>query len=145
MKYYTDGFMIGGNPSTIGGGYTIVDENNELIERKIIDKNPFTSNEAEILGILNSLKYAKEGDSVSTDSMCCLSWANKGYSKARPDLFDLLQECLKIKRDKKINLMWEAREFNLAGIYNEEIGGKYRKRDGGYREYKENLAFISSI
>ena len=71
MKYYTDGYMIGGNPSYTGGGYTIMREDNTLIERKEILKSPYTNNEAEITGILNALKYAKEGDSISTDSMWC--------------------------------------------------------------------------
>ena len=59
MKYYTDGFQIGGNPSRIGGGYTIVDETNTLIERKVIKRFGFTNNEAEILGIAEALRLAK--------------------------------------------------------------------------------------
>lgn len=141
MKYYTDGYMIGGNPSSYGGGYTIVREDGQLIVRQEIQKNPFTNNEAEILGILNAIKYAKPKDQISTDSMCCLTWANQGKSKARPDLKELLQEVKRLKIEKNINLMWEGREFNLAGIHNENIGGKIKRRnyDDGYTDYKEQV------
>lgn len=123
MKYYTDGFVDGHNPSSKGGGYTIVDEKGILIKRVYVEKNPFTNNEAEILGILNALLFSKEGDTISTDSMVCLTWANTGKSKARPDLNMLLWECMLLKNGKKINLMWEGRDFNLAGIFNEKNGG----------------------
>ena len=119
MKYYCDGFQIGGNPSDIGGGYSIVDENNKLVECKNIHREHFTNNEAEILGIWGALLLANTGDTISTDSMCCLSWVNKGKSKARPDLKSVLARCKELKEEKQINLMWEAREFNLAGKYNE--------------------------
>jgi len=120
MKYYTDGWMMGSkNPSPYGGGFTVVDEDNELIKREEVRHQGFTNNEAEIRGIKFALEYAEKGDSVSTDSMCCLSWVNKGKSKARPDLFELLQECKKLKTEKGINFHWEGRDFNLAGIYNE--------------------------
>lgn len=120
MKYYTDGFMIGGNPSDTGGGFTIVDENNESIHREVVNKKNFTNNEAETLGILKALTIAKEGDTVSTDSMCCLGWVNRGKSKARPDLNELLSTAKFLAEKKKINLCWERRDFNLAGIYNEQ-------------------------
>lgn len=119
MKYYTDGWVKGHNPSKWGGGYTVVDENNNLIKYIDIEKVGFTNNEGETLGILEGLRVAGVGDSVSTDSMCCLGWANRGFSKARPDLNELLRECRQLMRKKKINLLWEGREFNLAGIYNE--------------------------
>lgn len=120
MKYYTDGWLMGSNPSH-GGGWTVIDENNKLIERGELRKMGFTNNEAEIRAIKFALEYAEEGDQISTDSMCCLSWVNKGKSKARPDLNELMTECKNIKEKKKINLMWEGRDFNLAGIYNEEV------------------------
>ena len=111
--------MMGTNPSDIGGGFTIVDENDNLIKIEEIFKKKFTNNEAEIRGIQFALEYAKEGDTISTDSMCCLSWVNRGKSKARPDLNDILTNCYLLKLQKGINLMWEGRDFNLAGIYNE--------------------------
>jgi len=125
MKYYTDGFNIISNPSEYGGGYTITDENGTLISREVIRKKGFTNNEGEILGILKALDLAKEGDTVSTDSMCCLTWANKGKSKARPDLYEILQKCKTLLKGKNINLMWEGRNFNLAGLLNEKDETKW--------------------
>lgn len=120
MKYYTDGYLRVSNPSPIGGGYTIIDENNVLIERTEIRKSPFTNNEAEILGLLNAMKHASIEDEISTDSMCCISWVFRGISKSRPDLHNLLQECSQLRKQKELNIIWEGRDFNLAGIYNEE-------------------------
>ena len=128
MKYYCDGWMMGSkNPSPYGGGFTVVDEDKVLIVREDIFKEVFTNNEAEIRGIKFALEYAEEGDSVSTDSLCCLSWVRKGRSKARPDLYVLLDQCNDLFNQKKINLLWEAREFNLAGIFNEENREYYKQ------------------
>lgn len=128
MKYYTDGFVRGSNPSPYGGGYTIVDENNNLIKREEVEKVGFTNNEGELLGILAASKITQEGDSISTDSMNNLAWANSGRSKARPDLNPLLSEVKYLINLKSLNLMWERRDFNLAGIYNEQEQTGRRKK-----------------
>lgn len=120
MKYYTDGFVRGSNPSKYGGGFTIVDENNNLIRREEIEQVGFTNNEGEMLGIIYACTIALLRDVISTDSMCCLTWAHKGKSKARPDLNELMARCKKLIEDKELNLIWERRNFNLAGIYNEQ-------------------------
>ena len=128
-KYYTDGWLKGSrNPSPYGGGYTVVDENNNLIVREDIKSSNFTNNEAEIRGILFALEYAEKKDIISTDSMCCLTWVNTGTSKARPDLNHLLFRCKELKFSKFINLMWEGRDFNLAGIYNEKVQKENTKK-----------------
>lgn len=128
VKYYSDGFLRGKkNPSPIGGGYTVVDENKNLIKREEFERAGFTNNEGEILGILEAAKIADIGDCISTDSMCCLAWANVGRSKARPDLNPVLMETAALIADKHINLMWERRDFNLAGIFNENEQYQRRK------------------
>ena len=142
MKYYTDGFCRASNPSPYGGGYTIVDENNNLIRHEEVEKVGFTNNEGEILGILGAAKLAKEGDQISTDSMCCLGWANAGKSKARPDLNHIFQECKRLIADKKLNLMWERRDFNLAGIYNENKSSERQKKFG--KKHKLNDTTVIS-
>lgn len=133
MKYYTDCFVIGTNPSQIGGGYTIMDENNNLIKQETVEKVGFTNNEGELLGILNALRLAESGDVISTDSMCCMSWCFKGKSKSRPDLLNVFKECNELITKKKINLCWEGRNFNLAGIHNEtkgKISKKFKSTKG---------------
>lgn len=143
MKYYTDGWMMGTNPSPYGGGITIVDEKGIVIHQEEIYKENFTNNEAEIRAIKFALEYAEKGDTISTDSMCCLSWVNKGKSKARADLNPLFQECYYLKRDKEINLCWENREFNKAGLYNESVQDERRERRIAKQiEEKENEEFL---
>lgn len=134
MKYYTDGFMIGKNPSTLGGGYTIVDEDNNLIRREVIERIGYTNNEAELKGVLETLKICKEEDQVSTDSMCILSWVHAGRSKVRPDLNQMMAEAQELKLRKNVNLMWERRDFNLAGRLNET---QQKKRTKLYYESKK--------
>lgn len=129
MKFYTDGWMMGSkNPSPYGGGFTVTDEKGNVVIREEINQEGFTNNEAEIRGIKFALEYAVKGDTVSTDSMCCLTWVRKGRSKARPDLYELLQECNFILKEKNINLIWEGRDNNLAGIYNESISKEETKK-----------------
>ena len=119
MKYYVDGFLAVGNPSPLGGGYTIVDEDNNLVHQEVIKRQGYTNNEAELDAVLWAMKHATTGDAVSTDSMTTLTWVRKGSSKARKDLHEKLQTAKSYLQMKKINLMWESREHNLAGIVNE--------------------------
>jgi ribonuclease HI len=88
MKYYTDGFTKLKNPSPLGGGYTIVDENNTVITVENINKVGFTNNEAELLGVYNCLKICNKKDIISTDSMNTIAWvrAKKLKKVARQDL-----------------------------------------------------------
>lgn len=120
MKLYTDGYTKGSNPS-YGGGYTIVDESGSLIETQVIEKKGFTNNEAEICGIERAFELCKYGDAISTDSMNSLTWVFGGKSKARPDLSERLHALMVGMIEKNINLCWERRDFNLAGLYNEKM------------------------
>lgn len=119
MKYYIDGFVNGKNPSPFGGGYSIVDENGELVEIEYIEKSGFTNNEAEVLGLYNALGYATSGDIISTDSQNNLYWLCGGKSKSRPDLNDVLEKSKGLLKNSNVTIVWEPREYNLAGIYNE--------------------------
>lgn len=122
MKYYIDGFTIRKNPSPTGGGYTIFNENNVLIKTENIKKVGMTNNEAELLGLFNCLKVSSAHDEISTDSMNTITWVRSKKDKkiARQDLLEIIRECRKMIQDKHINLLWESRDYNLAGIYNEE-------------------------
>lgn len=124
MKYYIDGFTKLRNPSPIGGGYSIFDENNTLIKVENIDKVGMTNNEAELLGLLNCLKEVKIGDIISTDSMNTIAWIRTKKDKkiARKDLVPIIMECRQMLESLKVNLIWEGRDFNLAGKYNEDSG-----------------------
>lgn len=119
MKLYTDGYTLIGNPSPKGGGFTVVNKENKLLIHERIEKEGLTNNEAELRGLNWALKEGKTGDEISTDSNVVLSWLRRGKTKARKDLNELIQECVRLKKEKSISLIWEGRDSNLAGIYNE--------------------------
>lgn len=125
MKYYSDGFTNGSNPSKTGGGYSIVDENNTLLVLEKIEKKGFTNNEAELLGLFHALTIADRGSTISTDSKNTLAWVfqkKKKKKHGRPDLIPCIKECSALIEEKHISVIWEPRELNLAGIFNDEKG-----------------------
>lgn len=119
MKYYVDGFTIGGNPG-LAGGFTIVDENNKLIKRETRKKSGFTNNEGEILGVAYAAILACYGDTIVTDSKTAISWATVALCGSRPDLKDMCQVLKELILSKNISLVWQPRKENLAGIMNEK-------------------------
>jgi ribonuclease HI len=120
MIYYTDGFTIGGNPGKVGGGYTIVDEGNNLVEQVTIEKPGMTNNETELLGVLAALKLCSKGDKIITDSENTRAWIKSSNPKARPDLKPLCAEAKELAERKQVVVEWQPRGSNLAGIYNEQ-------------------------
>ena len=126
MKYYTDGYTEFSNPSLTGGGFTITDNSGNLIKTQQIKKVKFTNNEAELLGVRECLNKCEYEDEISTDSNIVICWLREGnkniYKKKfpRPDLISVIEDCKKIINSKSIDVYWEGRDFNLAGIYNEQ-------------------------
>ncbi len=123
MKYYSDGFTLDSNPSPLGGGYSVVDENSNLIKLENINKVNFTNNEGELRGCLEALRIAEEGDTVSIDSKIIILWIKNPFGKKakRKDLTGLKHEGKLLLQKKNINLIWEPREYNKAGHYNQYI------------------------
>jgi ribonuclease HI len=68
MRIYTDGFTISGNPSSKGGGFTLVREDSKLLKSEEILRPNFTNNEAELLGVVAALEIAPDDDVIVTDS-----------------------------------------------------------------------------
>ena len=120
MKWYIDGFTIGGNPSSVGGGFTVLDENNKLIKQEQIFKEKFTCNEGELLGMLYATKIASENDTIITDSKNTIFWVKSGRPKARPDLTQQASEAKEMIEQKNLIIEWCGRDKNLAGIYNDK-------------------------
>jgi ribonuclease HI len=120
MKYYADGYLLEKNPSPKGGGYSIVDEDNNLIQHTKISKVGFTNNEAEVLSIIACAEYCQPGDTISNDSEIAIRWLQYGSSKARKDLIPILRYGKEMIIEKGLNLIWESRSVNLAGHYNED-------------------------
>ena len=123
MKFFTDRFTKLRNPSPKGGGYSIIDENNTVLTVENIEKEGMTNNEAELLAVYHCLEeFCGTADVISTDSMNTIAWirTNKIKKVARQDLVDIILKCKNLIKEKMVNLIWESREHNLAGIYNEE-------------------------
>jgi ribonuclease HI len=124
MKYYSDGFILEHNPSKRGGGYTIFDEDDNKIETRCFLR-PMTNNEAELLGVVRALEIAKKGDMIVTDSQNTIRWIlsmrHKKLKKkrARKDLDDIKKKAYLLSTEKNISVVWEQRDTNLAGQFNE--------------------------
>lgn len=126
---HADGFVIGPNPSKIGGGYTLVDGKGNLIHRREIKYlEVFTNNDGELRGLVHAIIIAKHYDVVVTDSRTVYWWVMKGRAKARPDLNEICKIGNQAMHLKKVEVRWVPREQNLAGIYNDEYA-KRKKRE----------------
>ena len=120
MTYYADCFVYGGNPSDVGGGFTITDEKGKLLWQEEKLQRGFTNNEGELLGVLYACMLASHGDTIVTDSQNTIAWIRSGTPKARPDLTDFATLAKDLVSKKQVTVKWLPREQNLAGIYNEE-------------------------
>lgn len=128
-EYHFDGFTIHGNPSKIGGGFTIKSEDGFLFTHKILrnpvlfDGRPFTNNEGELLGAVFAAAMAPVGTTLVTDSKNTIAWLASANPKARPDLKWLCALGAALIKQKNLTLKWLPRDYNLAGQHNEfELG-----------------------
>jgi len=118
---YSDGYTIGKNPSSEGGGYVVMDDEKNILCHKEIKSKYFTNNEAELLGVSKAIELAGLRDTVITDSRIALCWVMYRKCTARPDLRKIAIKAYEEMRKKFIKLKQEGRESNLAGNYIEKI------------------------
>jgi len=111
----------------IGGGYTVTDEEANILEKKEIKKKNFTNNEAELRGIYAAIELADHYSTISSDSKVCINWVRKGAAGSRIDLNFLAKRAQQELKTKNVLLIWEPREMNLAGKYNEKFEGWMNK------------------
>lgn len=124
MTFDVDGWMNGRNPSN-GGGFTIVNEHNELVKRVPVKKTGWTNNDAELWAVAGAVSLAQPGDIIRSDSEVIVKWwVPRGVCKSRPDLNKLCQFVHNGLRTKRLTLKWVPREENLAGLYNDTHKGK---------------------
>lgn len=136
---YADGFVLGSNPSSKGGGYTLTDGKGKVLIRRTIDARDmkpvgdahpvFTNNDGELRGVVHALIIARHNDVVITDSKTAYAWVTKGKSKVRPDLNEICAIGRAHMLNKKVELRWAPRDRNLAGISNENYGKKKEPYD----------------
>ncbi len=120
MVYHVDGFTIKSNPSKIGGGFTVVDEDGQLIHREEY-RRYFTNNEGELRAIYYAAEIAGRKDTIITDSRIARLWVIKGDSGGRPDLRHVAGQAQCWVQQKGLQLRWVRRENNLAGLFNEKV------------------------
>lgn len=124
MIIYTDGFCFDKNPSPSGGGYTIVVSDGEnavrLVCQEVIQPG-MTNNDAELLAIKSATDIAQPTDTIISDSECAIAWVRRGSCKARPDLSKRAGQAKRNIEEKELELRYEPRGNNLAGIYNEAV------------------------
>ena len=119
--YYSDGYTIMRNPSVYGGGYVICNEKGEVLKHEVVEKQGLTNNEAELLGVYETLKLCAPFSKIIIDSMTIFYWVRSGKPKARKDLTLICSEAKRLKEEKKIEIEWKKRDFNLAGIFIEKM------------------------
>lgn len=118
---YSDGYTIGKNPSSQGGGYLLADENGNLIKTEEFNisnyypERKYTNNEAELMGVLEATRLIENGGEIYTDSMNTIRWIKNCKFKARPDLKQFGMEAKINILEKNLELIFISREENLAG------------------------------
>lgn len=125
-RLYCDGWCYTSNPSPKGGGFTICNQRGWVLQFGFVKKAKFTNNEAELLALKHALLLSDKDTAVSTDSMNTLNWIKAGFSNARPDLNSLISEVKALAKGRDI--IFQKREKNKAGWYNERAARKIRTR-----------------
>lgn len=125
-RYYIDGYTVGSNPSK-EGGYTITDSDGKIIEQRVL-KSPsgektITNNYTEFAGLCRAVEIASPGSTIITDSMNNISWINMKFPKKskRKDLKPMAEIANQEFVAKSLIVEWVGRDYNLAGIVNEEM------------------------
>lgn len=119
MKYYCDGFTRG-TQRKYGGGFCVMEDGGKLIAFEQVDTPGISSLEFELKAIQHAVNICDKNDQVSTDTLYLVSQLLRKKIKVIDDFTQELNKTANLIKEKNINLMWEGRRFNLAGIYNEQ-------------------------
>lgn len=93
--------------------YAIAFEDGENIIERFKEKK--TNNEMEYMALLRALDYAKDGDTILTDSSLVVNQMNGKWKIKKPHLFKLVMQAKAKIGDKKITIKWVGRDKNYAG------------------------------
>jgi len=123
--FYCDGYQIDGNPGTQGGA-TVVRLDDNKVYKSTYKRDKVTNNEVELDAAILAAVNAKKGDTIITDSKLVVLYGTRDKTRAKskfPELKFRGKKLSKLLKEKELNIIWEPRDNNLAGIYNAEMYG----------------------
>lgn len=108
-KIWIDGSGWNGKESK----YAIVFEDGNSIAEQFKERK--TNNEMEYMALLRALDFAKDGDTILTDSKLVMNQMNGRWKIKKQHIFKLVMQAKAKMMGKKITIEWTPREKNLAG------------------------------
>jgi hypothetical protein len=128
--FYCDGSTINNGKKGQDSFFLVLFPNRKIFRNKILKKEigDKTINYAELSAIYFASYYAKDGDTIITDSFCAKSWATKErkpnqYKKYSPDTLELIQNTYKLVQKKNLIIKQVKRDYNKAGLLIEDLQG----------------------
>lgn len=109
MKIWIDGSGWNGRESK----YAIAFEDGNSIVKRFKEKK--TNNEMEYEALLRALDYAKDGDTILTDSSLVVNQMSGKWKIKKQHIFRLVMRSKAKIGNKKISIEWTPRDKNLAG------------------------------
>ncbi len=110
MKIWADGFS---NPKRCG--YVVYDSKEAPLIITFNEKK--TNNECEYEAVYAACRVCNIGDTISTDSQLVYNQIINGWKVNAEHLKEYIRLIKQLVKDKEINLIWEPRELNKAGVY----------------------------
>jgi len=98
--------------------FIVVLKRTEFYKERIGDK---TNNEGELMAIYLGLDYAKNGDTIYSDSQLAVNLVNGIWKARKKHLIPYLRQIKRKLEDKKVDIIWLPREKNKAGILIEDM------------------------
>lgn len=123
---YFDGWVAPKNPG-VRGGAVVADRNGNEIDSVTREYEGITNNQTEAMGLWLACKHALEGSTVVGDSQLVIRRANdiaQNVKRKRKGKWDeIVGKAVPYILQKRLNVTWVPREYNLAGHINEKRYG----------------------
>lgn len=113
-KYYADA-GVSGNGTGILQQSVIAGFSNKLMFE--VFEGGFTNNESEMMAIIYTACCTPKNSVICSDSQLAVNLCNNKWKTKMPNLKLLKNIAKNIINLKKIKVIWEPREQNLAGIH----------------------------
>jgi len=134
LVYFVDGGCSANGKQDATGMIVATDgDGNIIIEKKLLPEKmrgivhkKITSNVAELEAVrflLRKLKKIKQPVKIVTDSQLVEHWLNYKYGTKYGHLAVIILKCLVLMSKMDVEIEWQPREKNLAGVYIESRYG----------------------